>query len=151
MKLPFAATSTDTGITTLSNPWRTPERQAHRHLHVESKTDMQITSLQREARLTDADGTLRVRRRAGRGGTGVWDWQMHTTLYKTDNQQSLPRWGSGREPSCPCRRHKRKSCDPWVWKIPWRRNWQPTPVFLSGEFHGQRSLMGYSPWAHKRV
>ena len=35
---------------------------------------------------------------------------------------------------------------PGVGKIPWRRAWQPTPVFLSGESHGQRSLMGYSPW-----
>ena len=34
--------------------------------------------------------------------------------------------------------------DPWVGKIPWKRVWQPTPVFLSGEYHGQRSLMGYS-------
>ena len=32
-----------------------------------------------------------------------------------------------------------------VWKIPWRRKWQPTPVFLSGESHGQRSLAGYGP------
>ena len=38
---------------------------------------------------------------------------------------------------------------PWVRKIPWRRKWQPTPVFLPGEFHGQRSLAGYSPWGHK--
>ena len=36
--------------------------------------------------------------------------------------------------------------DSWVGKIPWRRTWQPTPVFLPGESHGQRSLMGYSPW-----
>ena len=35
--------------------------------------------------------------------------------------------------------------------MPWRRKWQPTPVFLPGEFHGQRSLAGYSPWGHKRV
>ena len=34
------------------------------------------------------------------------------------------------------------------WKIPWRRTWQPTPVFLPGESHGQRSLVGYSPWDH---
>ena len=34
-------------------------------------------------------------------------------------------------------------------KIPWRREWQPTPVFLPGEFHGQRNLMGYSPWGHR--
>ena len=38
--------------------------------------------------------------------------------------------------------------DPWVGKIPWRA-WQPTPVFLPGEFHGQRSLAGYSPWGRK--
>ena len=34
---------------------------------------------------------------------------------------------------------------PWVEKIPWRRAWQPTPVFLAGESHGQRSLTGYGP------
>ena len=37
----------------------------------------------------------------------------------------------------------------WVGKIPWRRGWQPTPVFLPGEFHGQRSLAGSSPWGRK--
>ena len=35
--------------------------------------------------------------------------------------------------------------DPWIRKIPWRKAWQPTPVFLAGESHGQRSLEGYSP------
>ena len=39
--------------------------------------------------------------------------------------------------------------DPWIGKIPWRRKWQPTPVFLPGTSHGQRSLVGYSPWGHK--
>ena len=42
----------------------------------------------------------------------------------------------------PCRRCR---FDPWVGKIPWRRKWQPTPIFLPGEFRGQRSLVGYSP------
>ena len=41
--------------------------------------------------------------------------------------------------------------DCWVRKILWRRKWQPTPVFLPGEFHGLRSLTGYSPWGCKRV
>ena len=41
--------------------------------------------------------------------------------------------------------------DPWVRKFPWRRKWQPIPVFLFGKSHGQKSLMGYSPWGHKRV
>ena len=44
-----------------------------------------------------------------------------------------------------CQR-RRLGFDPWVRKIPWRRNWLPTPVFLPGEFHGERSLAGYSPW-----
>ena len=44
------------------------------------------------------------------------------------------------------RRCKRHRFDPWVRMIPWRRKWQPTPVFLPGEFHAQRSLAGYSPW-----
>ena len=39
--------------------------------------------------------------------------------------------------------------DPWVGKIPWRRKWQPAPVFLPGESHGPRSLVGYCPWDHK--
>ena len=49
---------------------------------------------------------------------------------------------SGEEPTCQCRRNKRQGFDPWVGKIPWRRKRQPTPVFLPGESHGQRSLVG---------
>ena len=41
--------------------------------------------------------------------------------------------------------------DPWVGKIPWRRKWKPTSVFLPGKSHGQRSLVGYSPWGHKEL
>ena len=41
--------------------------------------------------------------------------------------------------------------DPWVGKIPWRRKWQQTPVFLPGKLHGPRSLEGYSPWALEKV
>ena len=54
----------------------------------------------------------------------------------------LPMCANGKESACQCRRHKRSEFDPWVWKILWRRAWQPTPVFLPGESHGQRSLMG---------
>ena len=46
---------------------------------------------------------------------------------------------------------KRPRFDPWVGKIPWRRERQPTPVFLPGESHGQRSLGVYSPWGHKEL
>ena len=41
--------------------------------------------------------------------------------------------------------------DPWVGKIPWRRKWQSTPVSLAGKSHGQRNLVGYSPWGHKKL
>ena len=62
----------------------------------------------------------------------------------------FPDGASGKEPACQCRRHKRCGLSPWVGKIPWRRAWQPTPVlFLPGEYHGQRSLVGYSPWIRK--
>ena len=44
---------------------------------------------------------------------------------------------------------RRPGFNPWVGKIPWSRKWKPMPVFLSGEFHGQRSLAGYSPCGHK--
>ena len=43
----------------------------------------------------------------------------------------------------------RPEFNPWVRKIPWRKEWQPTSVFLPGEFHGERSLAGYSPWGCK--
>ena len=59
-------------------------------------------------------------------------------------QLGLPRWHSAKESACQCRRCRRRWFDPWVRKIPWSRKWQPTPVFLPGKFHGQRSLAGYS-------
>ena len=52
---------------------------------------------------------------------------------------------SGKEPACQHRRHKRHGFSSWVGKIPWRRARQPTPVFLPGESHGQRSLADHSP------
>ena len=58
---------------------------------------------------------------------------------------------SGKEPACLCRRHKRREFHCWIGKIPWRRAWQPTPVFLPGESHGQRCLVGYSPQDHKEL
>ena len=47
----------------------------------------------------------------------------------------FPDGTSGKEPTCQCRRHKRCKFNPWVWKMPWRRAWQPTWVFLPGESH----------------
>ena len=61
----------------------------------------------------------------------------------------LLRWYGGKESACQCRRCKRCGFNPWVGKIPLRRTWQPTPVLLHEESHGQRSLVGYSPWDSK--
>ena len=47
------------------------------------------------------------------------------------------------------RRHKRHWFGLWVRKMPWRRKWQPTLVFLPGKFHGERSLAAYSPWVRR--
>ena len=53
--------------------------------------------------------------------------------------------GISKDPACQCRRHKRRGFNPWVGKIPWRRAWQPTPVFLPGGSHGQTGLAGHGP------
>ena len=55
---------------------------------------------------------------------------------------------AGKESALQCRR---SGFNPWVGKIPWRREWLPTPVFLPGEFNGQRTLAGCSPWGHKEL
>ena len=60
----------------------------------------------------------------------------------------LPKQPHGKASACQCRRYR---FDLWVGKIPWKRKWQPAPVFLPGKSHGQRSLEGYGPWGCKRV
>ena len=65
-----------------------------------------------------------------------------------NNQVIVHSMRSGKESACQCRRCR---FSPWVRNIPWRRKWQPTPVLLLGKSHGQRSLVGYSQWGHKRV
>ena len=63
----------------------------------------------------------------------------------------FPSGASGEESTCRYRRCGRGSFDPWVGKTPWRRAWQPTPGFLPGESHGQRSLAGYSPRGRREL
>ena len=65
--------------------------------------------------------------------------------------RGFPRGAIDKELACQCRRHTRHRFSPWVRKVPWRRLWQSTPVLLPGESHGQRSLVGYSPWGHKEL
>ena len=61
----------------------------------------------------------------------------------------LPRWLSGQRIHLKCRRCRKHEFDTWVGKIPCRRTWQPTPVFLPGEFQGQRNLENYNPQGRK--
>ena len=63
--------------------------------------------------------------------------------------EGFPGGTDGKESACQCRTHTKCRFDPWVWKIPWRRKWQPTPVFLPGKSHRERNLVGYSPWGRK--
>ena len=72
---------------------------------------------------------------AAKSRTRLSDW--------TELSDCFPGGSSGKEPTCQFRRRKRCRFDPWVRKIPWRRTWQPTPVFLPRESHEQRTLAGY--------
>ena len=74
------------------------------------------------------------------------------TLKNTNNNEicilikskvGYPGGASGKGLACQCRRHKRRGFNLWVEMIPWRRAWPPIPVFLSGESHGKRNLVGY--------
>ena len=78
--------------------------------------------------------------------THLWavSWQQRKEEGFSDNT-------GGKRLACQCRRHKRCGFYPGVGKFPWTRAWQPTPVFLPGEFHGQRSLVDYSLWSHKEL
>ena len=76
-------------------------------------------------------------------GRSIWH-QMHLCTPL----KGLPRWLSGEESAWQCRRH---GFNPRVEKVPWRRKWLPTPVFLPGEFHEQRRLVGYSPWGPREL
>ena len=75
----------------------------------------------------------------------------HFSFLSTNTQyllciiSKLSRWYCGKESTCQWRRCKTCGFHLWVKKIPWRRKWQPTPVFLPGESHGERNLVGYSP------
>ena len=79
------------------------------------------------------------------------DWVISTVLSLSSlisfchSAVDFPGGVSGKEPACQCRRRKRCRFHAWIRKIPWRRTWRPTPVFLPGESHGQRSLAGFSP------
>ena len=84
--------------------------------------------------------------------TYYWTFYRPTIILATGDESYV--WGfsggtSSEKPTCQSRIYRRRGLDPWVGKIPWRREWLPTLVFLPGEFHGPKSLVGYSPWLAK--
>ena len=94
----------------------------------------------------------------GRGslvGCRLWGRTESDMTEVNLQQQQHAVWGDfpggtrSKEPSCQCKRHEWCSLNTCVGKIPWSRAWQPTPIFLPGESHGQGSLAGYSPWGLK--
>ena len=64
---------------------------------------------------------------------------MGLSQIPVSERMGFPGSTSGKEPACQCGRQKRRGFDPWVRKIPWRRAWQPTPLFLPGKSHGQEA------------
>ena len=80
----------------------------------------------------------------------IKDWAIFSKIKSGQmNSWGSPGGVSGKEPAWWCRSHKGCRFNPWVWKILWRRTWRHSPVFLAGESHAQRSLVGYSPWGRK--
>ena len=75
-------------------------------------------------------------------------FSKHVAFRNEHTTPGFPGGTSGKEPTCQGRRCKKPQFNLWVRKIAWRRSWQPTPVFLPGASHGQRSLMGYGPKGH---
>ena len=71
--------------------------------------------------------------------------------HRSYGNSRLLRWLSGKESACQCRRWKRHGFNPWVSKIPWRRKWQPIPIFSPVKSYGQRSLAGYNPLGCKEL
>ena len=92
--------------------------------------------------------SFRVRLCTGEKNKLVKDTKCSLDLQRTILKAGLLWWLSDKESACKC---KRRRFDCWVGKIPWKRKWQATPVFLLGKSHRQRSLKGCSPWGHKRV
>ena len=73
----------------------------------------------------------------------------HSDFVRSPKRRHFPGVSAGKEHVCQCKRPERHRFDPCVRKIPWRKKWQPAPIFLLEKFHGQRSLVGYSPWDHR--
>ena len=127
------------------------EQERYTHLNAEFQ---RIARRDKKVLLSDKYNEIKENNRMGktrdhfkkiRDTKGTFYAKMSTIKDKNSmdlTEAGFPRWFSGKESTCQC---KRCRFNLWVRKIPWKRKWQCTPVFLSGKFHGHRSLMGYSP------
>ena len=79
----------------------------------------------------------------------LWFWKGRMFFRKCNLHSWASQTAQWERTHLPMQRQGRCGFDPWVGKRPWERKWKPTPVFLPGEFHGQRSLVGYSLWGRK--
>ena len=106
------------------------------------------TILQSRNRVTDVENKLMVTKGAGGWDKwGNWDWHIYTTMYKiTDENLGFPGGSEGKESA-----YKRPGFNPWVGKIPWRRAWHPTPVFLPGESPRTEEPCGLQSTGSQRV
>ena len=82
---------------------------------------------------------------------GLWNRVKSNNKIILDHLRGFLGAASGKEYSRQSRRCKRCEFNPWVRKIPWRRKWYLTSVFLPGKFRGQRSLEGYGPWGATKI
>ena len=98
--------------------------------------------------LGDAQDLTQAAEKKGRGSTApqaICIGTLGSLVFLSHQIHRTPEGSSGEEPACQRKRCRRCRFDPGVRKMPWRRKWKPTPVFLPGKSHGQRSLEGYSP------
>jgi len=96
-----------------------------------------------EMKMVDTAVSCKRKARAGANLRGDVHLYIHTYIMYAHIYMGFPGGSDGKEAGLQCRR---SGFDPWVGKIPWRRAWQPTPVFLPRESHAQWSPVGYSPW-----
>ena len=138
-------------------PWRNAElwgrwkrRERKKGGKTEKKIEFQLSHRRESTKRNQKVNQTQQRKRKH------WSWAPEEKLWwKSGNRDGttiglgLSQWVKSKECTCQCRRYGRYGFDPWVSNTPWRRAWQPTPVSLPGESHGQRSPVGYSPRGHE--
>ena len=115
---------------------------------VEGRVQDRLLGMRREVEVTEKSCRMwrTLSRRSLWGGEIEFslrgNWLGEFCVY-ISTQEGLPWWLRRWSVCLQCRR---PGFNPWVGKLSWRRKWQPTPVFLPGKSHGQRSLASYSLW-----